>query len=1007
MATRKLTGHIRDLMAERLDLTVDPSSLFEVALGDEAAIRVEAERLRTILAHAARIPADAGISDATVAGPSRRARPRRGHDRRRDAGAPPDATPHELPRDLPASLWAARVELDRARLDFLVLPRARREELLGRHAARQRGAGANKEAAEISAANRRALAATEERQLALSMARRARSEAERLVAEERARLLDVAREQAELEGRIARESQALKERADKTLLLLREVRELEQTRKNGAGADALYANLRAWVRATREEVAAALAAPRREVPGASDDRLAGLAVDVDRQSVGQTRATLEKAARRLRVLAERARWARVHGLHAEMLALNDARLRLLPQLSASKRSAITGFSEVGREQAGAELRQVTLVLRYHLQATLRWLAAIRGGQGSERSKSLVTVSLIAVKWLFCFIALFWWRRRAEAVLEGARERLHERDRHARRAGESWRTRGIRYLLHVRRPLEWLLLGLTLLWFLPPEAKDLFEVEILFVVVGWILGGSLAVLSIDALAGQVEARGAPRSATSALRLRSLRLTGRTVVVVGLILAISQRIVGKGTIYSWVFSTCWFAVLPVFLVIIRWWRQVIFQRMARFRTRRAFFRWVDAHQAGWSSLPAAAMGGAYLFVHGASRAARAWVGRFDATRRLLAYLFRRGLKKKAAEGALVSLKPLPEELFQKLSPEAPPRKILVDQDDSVEKVLRRIKADGGGVYVVIGERGSGKSTVLRRARDALTAVSLVDCPIAGLDALRAELARALRLEDGATLDEAGQVANRAGSTVADSALVIDNAHRLIHPQMGGLQAFDALLEVARRNSSSCAWVLALDATIWRFFLRARGERPTFDDVMTLPIWREPDVVALLQTRSREAGIEPRFDHLLEQLPGDADEIEREEALARTEASYYRMIWDYSAGNPGVALHMWRRSLGVDDEGTVFVKLFKAPDTVDLERLPDDVVFVLRSVLRLELALPADLVRATMLPDAQVASALRYGLARGYFEDLEGRYRVTWGWYRAVTRLLQRRHLLPASR
>jgi DNA-binding IclR family transcriptional regulator len=88
---------------------------------------------------------------------------------------------------------------------------------------------------------------------------------------------------------------------------------------------------------------------------------------------------------------------------------------------------------------------------------------------------------------------------------------------------------------------------------------------------------------------------------------------------------------------------------------------------------------------------------------------------------------------------------------------------------------------------------------------------------------------------------------------------------------------------------------------------------------------------------------------------------------------------------------------------VQLFEAPDTADLESLPDQAVFVLRAVVQLELAAFEDIVDATRLPTRQVEDALRYGSFRGYLERIDGRYRVHWRWFRSVSRFLERRHLL----
>jgi hypothetical protein len=69
----------------------------------------------------------------------------------------------------------------------------------------------------------------------------------------------------------------------------------------------------------------------------------------------------------------------------------------------------------------------------------------------------------------------------------------------------------------------------------------------------------------------------------------------------------------------------------------------------------------------------------------------------------------------------------------------------------------------------------------------------------------------------------------------------------------------------------------------------------------------------------------------------------------------------------------------------------------------VFVLRAVVQLDLASVDDIVEATMLSRAQVEDALRYASSREYTAESDGRHRLRWTWFRAITRFLARRHLL----
>jgi hypothetical protein len=267
-------------------------------------------------------------------------------------------------------------------------------------------------------------------------------------------------------------------------------------------------------------------------------------------------------------------------------------------------------------------------------------------------------------------------------------------------------------------------------------------------------------------------------------------------------------------------------------------------------------------------------------------------------------------------------------------------------------------------------------------------------------QAELRRALNLPSDATNEQLRAALDKPG---ADNALLIDDAHRLLRPVIGGLADMDDLLDLARKSTSSCTWVFAIDGVIWEYFERAREARPLFDDVIDLKPWSEDGIVRLLESRSAAAGVKARFDELMSELPDDADEIDREELREKTRLNYYRLLWDYASGNPGVALHFWRGSLRDDGKGGEVVRVFNSPSTSDLERLPDSTVFVLRSAIQLEWASPEDIARATMLPAASIEDALRYCSARQYLEQQDGRYRVRWDWFRAITRFLQRRHLL----
>ncbi|MCA9625408.1 MAG: ATP-binding protein, partial [Myxococcales bacterium] len=406
----------------------------------------------------------------------------------------------------------------------------------------------------------------------------------------------------------------------------------------------------------------------------------------------------------------------------------------------------------------------------------------------------------------------------------------------------------------------------------------------------------------------------------------------------------------------------------------------------------------------TVPAAVVGGAWLLGHYTIRFLRGRVLGFDLVKRALAYWFRREVtKQNEARTTTVEEGDLGEELYERLAPGRTATQ-LVDSvaDSQVDDVIQRVRRPGGGVYAVVGERGAGKSTLLTRIDEKAPHTLFVDCPEEGLEGLMRALVGALELPPDASVEA---ISERLDNGAGDNAVLIDDAHHLIVPVVGGLEGVDRMVDLARRSSDGCTWVFAFDSIIWQYLRRAREVRPLFDDIIELKPWSEEGIVRLLESRSDEAEIDPDFSRLIAELPEDADEIDAAEALERARNGYFRLLWDYSLGNPAVSLHFWRASLRTSPSGKHVVRLFDPPSTEDLDRLPDSTVFVLRAVLQLDHASVDDIVAATMLSRAQVEDAIRYALSRRYLEWQGARVRVRWTWFRTITRFLLRRHLLAS--
>jgi hypothetical protein len=941
-------ARIEALAAGSLDVAISPQSLFEIPLTDEAAVQVEALRVRTLLT---------AIDPAT------------------------DALSTDI-ETLDPVLWRSRVELDRARLAFYSLEKTERDALLERHAQRQEAAQPGE-----TEAGRRAREAEIERQRSLEAARTARTEAERLVGEELARLIAIEVRVAEVVGQFGNDRELLAARRDALLGWERRVRDAKAA---GADeADATYEAIRRTLRDSRDDLSATLDDLRGErsmVPQIGPDALATIPTDIPADMARARRIGVQKAITEASRAEQAVRTERAAVLLNEITVLNSERLGLLPFLSASKRDAVTGFSAAGWAQAQLEARQLSLILRYHRQNNATWFNSLRNAGPS--GASVFAAAAIMIPWLLLVALFIWARRRTAHVISLADARFEAADRAERRVTPSLQLQVARFLGKIHRPLEWALFYFTTMWLLPAAVHERLGVQILSSIIGWGIGAALAVNVINAMvAGTTRQLVNVNGGSSKIRLRSLRLVALTVVVFALILVLSSRLVGQGTIYSWAFSTCWFAAVAVFLLLVRWWRSIIFERIDRVRRKTPLQVWVLSNREGWKSFLAAMLGAVQLFTTGILKTARLWVSDFDLARRAHAWLFRRELDRLGEAHEPLAVKPLKAEALELLHPaRAYTQWLSCPNDELLGHISSTASQRRGGIVALIAPRGMGKSSLVHALHTQIDgAISIVCDPFTSVEAVR----KAMHVADS--------------DAPVPSLILLDEAHALAKPVIGGLALFDELITIARGSCTETTWVFTIDAAVWPFLKRARDARPLFDEVHHLESWDETQIGRLLAQRTNDAGLSPVYTGLLDKLPVGADEIDRMDALRTKESGYIRMLWDHVSGNPGLALEAWRSTLGVDNTGVVHVRPLQEPDPVMLDKLPDSSLFILRAILYLTPATVEDVALATRLSHEQVLNAFRFGQSQGICGRQGDRVYIRWSWLRAVTRLLERRHLL----
>jgi hypothetical protein len=489
-------------------------------------------------------------------------------------------------------------------------------------------------------------------------------------------------------------------------------------------------------------------------------------------------------------------------------------------------------------------------------------------------------------------------------------------------------------------------------------------------------------------------------SSGLRLRSLKLLAVWLLILGLGLAIAEDLAGQGTLYAWVWNFFKFLTLPVLVLLVIWWRPEIFRRI-EVETRQP--AWVQAmlqHRKGLRSYLNAVVGGIYLILH----QFRQWILRritsFEGGRHLLANLTRReAIRESERQRQMDRGKTIPMELRNRLV-----AKDGMIVDSVARKELARLvelaDQNQSGTVAIIAERGGGKTSLLQRlALKAEGKAVIFDCPPGGFDAFYQALAGAL----GVTGTEISSYEIEKRLKENDIRVVgIDNLHRLARPVMGGQKDINRLSELGRKIQVDVLWVVGLDRAAWQYISRIRSERMVVLEVLELPLWTEEQIRNLIEMRCTEADISPDFGNLV--LPRQLDEGDYETHEERNRRGFSRILWNAAEGNPEVALQLWVDSLSVLPDGKIIVNIPRLPETGELEGVNIKVLLVLRVITQSGLATQDDIIESLRLPTGDVVNAVRFSMQRGWIEEINGRYRLTWKWFRSITLVLSRQNLLP---
>lgn len=685
-------------------------------------------------------------------------------------------------------------------------------------------------------------------------------------------------------------------------------------------------------------------------------------------------------------------WFDVETSYLTLNSLAQSKQRLLELTDSATRERLTGFGPYGVTQFKRELKLTELNVKYLFHFQVRSFKSLI----NDLLISPIPVIWAGLKVLFIYFGLVWWLANNTRLINLFRSSVLDNNPNP----PIW-IRVIWYFGRANTAIAWLI-AITLSLRVLSAIPSLQHLILLEIFTWWILGGSIAISFILEFAYRHSRSSSPE--VVALRLSTIRRYVWSVIVAGVILQISMHTLGKGTIYYWIYSALFFWFVLVTLSVLRLWRTKVFESAEHITDRPVWVQWsIRRKETFLLNIIATAMTIAWLAVHILKHRVIGTLSNFNFFSQALAYLFRIEVAKQAHnnndQGKTVRIRG--NNTFNYVAPGSFDSELIDYASDEIKQLSKYLLTDSPAVCVLSGERGVGTTTALRTLLNKVKNAEPIylSCPYAGYKELLAHLAVSIGLEEDATEIQVLAHLRKSETTYL---IAIDNAQRLVKPMVGGLSELIRVTNLLRRSRKNHRVVFGIEKASWRFVDRARGERLLFDLVSFMPRWTEKQIGDLLDTRINQNDEFPiSFDGLVVPKQWDQEDISEEE---RAKRGFYRILWHYSDGNPTVALRFFRFSLHKDKETEqVFVRMFNAPESQELEKMPKPMLAVLRSIVQLEIASPEVLSECTQLTIAEITGTLRYFQSRGYIEWSEDKARISDHWFRHITNVLDRQHLL----
>jgi len=178
---------------------------------------------------------------------------------------------------------------------------------------------------------------------------------------------------------------------------------------------------------------------------------------------------------------------------------------------------------------------------------------------------------------------------------------------------------------------------------------------------------------------------------------------------------------------------------------------------------------------------------------------------------------------------------------------------------------------------------------------------------------------------------------------SIILLENLENSILRQVDGFDAFIFVLDFIMATSGKHLWLVTYTTYAWTIAKRAVPSADCFSQYIYLRGMDEAEIkqMVLLRHETRHA-LKLDFSNLsIDNNATRKSNHSAQENERRRMDLYFRILWDYTGGNPRQALYFWKTSLSFEGQ-SARVNLFDVPEHGVLEGLRDKSLMLLSALV-----------------------------------------------------------------